>query len=208
MKINLTEIPAYYINIDKDKSIKMESSLKQLGFKEVHRFEGVRRDPKREGIAESHQNMLKLLSKTSLPAIVFEDDIEVHQFKNTITIPNNSDAFYLGNSCYGLFNGIGRKRISLEKFDENNFRIYNMLAAHAIMYLNKEYVDFLIKAIDFNIRIKTNQDKARAETMKYWNVYARQDPMFYQSGSHEQVTKIALPSRFAVKPSAVFEPFK
>lgn len=208
MKIFLLDLPVYYINVSEEKSVAMESTLKNLGFKNINRFYGIKKDPKREGIAESHRNLLLHLSDKELPAIVFEDDVSVNKFINNINVPANADALYLGNSCFGLYNGIGRKRIAVEQFDQDNFRIYNMLAAHAIIYLNKEYIDFLIKAIEFNILIKTNQDKARAETMKYWNVYARKDPMFYQNGVHEPVTNITLPSRFAAPPESVFKPFK
>jgi len=208
MKLSLLELPAYYINIDEDKAVQMESLLQSLGFKHIERFQGIRKDPKREGVAASHKNMLDYLSKKDLPAIVFEDDVSVHKFESVIDVPDNADAFYLGNSCYGLYNGIGRKRIAVKELDKNNFRIYNMLAAHAIVYLNKDYIDFLRQAIEFNISIKTNQDKARAETMKYWNVYARRKPMFYQNGAHEPATKIDLPSRFGVDPADVFKPFR
>jgi hypothetical protein len=208
MKLSLLKLPVYYINISDEKAQKMESTLRDLGFKDITRFPGVEKTPKRDGIAESHRNLLMHLSDRDLPVIVFEDDISVKNFSNNITIPDDSDALYLGNSCFGLYDGIGRKRIAIEKVDNDNFRIYNMLAAHAIVYLNKEYIDFLIRAINFNIAIKTNQDKARAETMKYWNVYARKEPMFYQTGAHEPVTKITLPSRFAAPPESVFKPFK
>lgn len=208
MKISLLDLPAYYINISDEKSIAMEHTLRSLGFKEIIRFPGVEESPKKNGIAKSHRNILSHLSKNNLPAIVFEDDVSVNKFVNDINVPDNADALYLGNSCFGLYNGIGRRQIAIKRFDQENFKIYNMLAAHAIVYLNKDYVDFLIKAIDFNISIQTNQDKARAETMKYWNVYARKEPMFYQNGSHKPVTNITLPSRFAAEPHSVFEPFK
>lgn len=208
MKLSLLDFPAYYINIDDNKAAEMEKLLQSIGFKDITRFPGVKKDPKREGIADSHRNMLSHLSSSSLPAIVFEDDVSIHKFHNTIDVPDDADAIYLGNSCFGLYNGIGRKKIAVQEVDKNNFRIYNMLAAHAIVYLNKDYVDFLKQAIEFNISVKTNQDKARAETMKYWNVYARRQPMFYQNGRHEPFTKIDLPSRFAAEPKTVFEPFK
>lgn len=208
MKIKLTDLPAYYINIDPIKAAATENLLKSLGFKIITRFPGIKKDPKREGVAQSHKLMLEHLSNAELPAIVFEDDISVYKFADNIEVPEAADAMYLGNSCFGLYNGIGRKRIAVEPYNSDTFRIYNMLAAHAIVYLNKDYVDFLNKAIEFNISVKTNQDKARAETMKYWNIYARKQPMFYQNGLHEQFTKIDLPSEFGVGPDDVFKPFE
>jgi len=110
-------------------------------------------------------------------------------------VPANADAYYLGNSIFGLYGGSGKKKIALEQFDEQSFRIYNMLAAHAIVYLNKEYIEFLERATAFQLSIRDNQDKARAETMKYWNIYSAAKPMFYQNGVHEPVTKRVLPGK-------------
>lgn len=208
MEISLLNLPVYYINVSEEKASAMEITLKKLGFKNINRFDGIKKNPKREGVAESHRNLLLHLSDKDLPAIVFEDDVSVNKFIDNINVPEDADALYLGNSCFGLYNGIGRKQIAVQEIDQDNFRIYNMLAAHAIVYLNKQYIDFLIKAIEFNISIKTNQDKARAETMKYWNVYARKEPMFYQNGDHKTATNITLPSRFAALPESVFKPFK
>jgi len=85
-----------------------------------------------------------------------------------------------------------------------DFRVYNMLAAHAILYTNNDYVKFLAKATEFNISILDNQDKARAETMKYWNIYANRLPMFYQNGLHTKFTKIDLSKVVSVGPEDAY----
>jgi hypothetical protein len=205
--VNLTDLPVYYINLDKDveKKENIEQSLTDLGFKDINRFAGFREDLKRVGVAKSHQALLKDLVVSSTPFIIFEDDVQVGKFSSNIEIPNDADAFYLGNSIFGLYGGLGRRKVSVERFDLETFRLYNMLAAHAIVYFNNEYVNFLIQAIDFNLSIETNQDKARAETMKYWKVYGHHKPMFYQSGRHEQFTKMSLPNKFCVGPDKAFE---
>lgn len=208
MKIFLPEVKTFYINLDEDKqkSDQMQYMLSDLGFKDVNRFPGVRATPKLIGVAHSHKALLDKMANYNKPFLVFEDDVAVENFKAHIEVPDSSDAVYLGNSVFGLFNGIGRKRISVEHVEEDLFRIYNMLAAHAILYTNNDYVKFLSKAIEFNISIKTNQDKARAETMKYWNIYGFKDPMFYQNDRHEPVTRISLPSKFGVPPQKAFGP--
>jgi hypothetical protein len=204
--IDLTKIPVYYINLDKDveKRQAIESLLSELGFMYVNRFPGILDETKKVGVAQSHNQLLTYLKTKNTPFLVFEDDIDVFSFKKEIEIPADADAYYLGNSVFGLYNGIGRKKISVSKYDRNSHRIYNMLAAHAILYLNPEYVSFLAQATKFNISIKTNQDKARAETMKYWNVYASTTPAFYQKGLHEQFTKITLPGPRSSGPEGAF----
>lgn len=205
--VNLTEIPVYYINLDKEieKREKIEESLKSVGFKSITRFSGFNEDVKRVGVAKSHQALLKELEQSFTPFIVFEDDIEIGHFVEQIEVPLEADAFYLGNSLFGLYGGVGKRKVSVERLDRETFRLYNMLAAHAIMYLNNDYVKFLIQAIDFSISTGTNQDKARAETMKYWKIYGYHNPMFYQTGRHEAFTRIALPNKFCVGPDQVFK---
>lgn len=205
--VNLTDIPAYYINLDKDieKRENVEKSLESLGFKNVNRFAGFQEDLKRVGVAKSHQALLRQLVESPTPFIVFEDDIQVGSFVDQIEVPSDADAFYLGNSIFGLYGGSGQRKVSVERVDRETFRLYNMLAAHAIVYFNKEYIKFLIQAIDFNLSIETNQDKARAETMKYWKIYGYHNPMFYQPGRHESFTRVALPNKFCVGPEKAFQ---
>lgn len=205
-QIDLTKINAYYINLkeDKEKAEALENTLKDLGFKNIHRFEGIKEEIKRVGVAKSHNQILKELSNTEEPFIIFEDDVVCNKFEKELSFPEDSDAFYLGNSTFGLYQGVGKKKISAEKYYDNIYRVYNMLAAHAIVYFNNDYVKFLAKATEFNIFVKTNQDKARAETMKYWNIYANSDPMFYQSGAHSPVTKRSLSKLPIVGPESAY----
>ena len=193
-KIYLPDIQTYYINLAKDveKSENLERLLAELNFKSVSRFPGIEESPKRVGVAKSHNALLKKLSNEKKPFIVFEDDININNFEPTIEVPLDADAFYLGNSAYGLYSGVGQRQICIDHYEKDVFRVYNMLAAHAILYLNTDYVKFLARATNFNVAIKTNQDKARAETMKYWNIYANASPAFYQNGPHQPVTKINL----------------
>lgn len=195
MKIKLTDVPVFYINTatDTDKALLLEQRLRRLGWTDITRFEGVERKNRRAGCAESHHKLLMELEGTPTPFIVLEDDVAEYMFRRNVTVPDDADAFYLGLSRFGLYSGTGTKRISAVKRTEHVYRLYNMLAAHAIMYLNPEYVTWLIKAINFPRSINTNQDKARADTMKYWNVYGHSPALFYQQGHNARHTKISLP---------------
>ena len=204
--INLQNLPVYVINLkqDVDKKKAMASLLKGAGFTNINWHPGVLAENKTVGVARSHNNLLKQLSSKDLPCLVLEDDVSIYDLKTKINRPANADAYYLGNSSWGLYGGAGKKKISVQRVDEESHRIYNMLAAHAVVYLNREYVKFLEQATSFNISIKTNQDKARAETMKYWNIYSATRPMFYQNGRHEPATKIILPGDRYSGPEGAF----
>lgn len=205
-KICLTNLTAHYINLDRDvkNSERIQHILRGLGFTSINRFAGIEEEVKKVGVAKSHNLLLKELSGEKTPFIVFEDDIRASNFEPILKVPGNADAFYLGTSAFGLYSGVGRKQISLEHYEENTYRIYNMLAAHAILYLNTEYVKFLARATEFSVYIKNNQDKARAETMKYWNVYAGQKPMFYQTGTHGPATRPDIANFRSVGPQGAY----
>ena len=193
-KVNLLELPVYYINLNKnpEKRDAIEKMLRDLGFSNINRFEGIEHKIKRNGVALSHNALLKSLMDEGTPFIVFEDDVVLNNFVSEIMVPEDADAMYLGTSLYGLYSGKGHLRVSAEPSGEGTYRLYNMLAAHAILYLNNDYVKFLVQATRFSIRAGTNQDIARAETMKYWNVYGINKPLFSQAGSHLPFTNVSL----------------
>jgi hypothetical protein len=197
MIIDLTTVPVYIINMDKD-SEKLESAtrnLLELGFTDIKRFPAQQIKTPKLGCATSHNELLKIISVESGPVLVVEDDIAISGNRNMeIYIPDDADAVYLGISMYGLYGGRGTRKVSAERISPDLYRLYNMLSAHAILYLNNEYSKFLVKSTEFMMSIKDNQDKSRASTMKFFKVYALNRPMFYQSGKYEHVTNIKLDS--------------
>jgi hypothetical protein len=194
MRLNILELPVFYINLkkEKQKDVEMRQILSTLGFKNFQRFDGVLGDNKTEGCAKSHQRLLQEIDVDG-PFIVFEDDIEVSGgFNPIVDVPDDADAVYLGISKYSLEYGKTSQDLVAEKIDDELYRIYNMLAAHAILYLNNDYPRFLSKAITAMLDANRNQDNARAETMKYFNVYCLTNPLFYQGGRHRDVTKFKM----------------
>jgi len=205
-KINLLDIPVFYINMDADadKRERIETMLSQRGFTDVRRVRGTPNRRKKIGVAHAHKRALLSGLQAGTPFIVFEDDIVEHKFKKELQIPTDTDAYYLGISKWGLQSGKGTQTISVERYNTDTFRLYNMLSAHAVLYLNMDYVKFLLRSVDFYIKIETNQDKGRAETMKYWKVYGAKDPLFAQDGKYYDHTCFSLPGSSAVGPMKVF----
>ena len=59
-----------------------------------------------------------------------------------------------------------------------------MLGAHAILYINEDFVD-LYKRVAYNgYLIEDYHDIGFAEVQKYYDVYAFDNPMFYQTSSN------------------------
>lgn len=194
MQIKIAETPVYYINLSEHTHHKtaIQAELSSHGFNSINRLEGIKDENGKLGCTLAHQAALQKLSNLEEPYIILEDDVRVSNFVDTIEVPEDADAVYLGNSKYGLYGGRGTLRISAEMVDENLFRVYNMLGAHAILYLNKDYANFIADKIKFFVETQDDHDKLRAETMKYFNIYALNAPLFYQYGEHDKVTNFKI----------------
>jgi hypothetical protein len=191
--LDITKVPVYYIGMIGENHSGLERRLKDAGFQNINHSPGVIDPNKAAGVAKAHIKALsKALSETDGPFIILEDDVEIDDFQKKITIPNKADAIYLGLSMWGLKHGKGQIGISAKRDNAGLYRMYNMLAAHAILYINRDYAEFIQDSIPIFLDMGTNQDKMRAETMKYWNIYATRNPVFYQRGKYEKYTKFRL----------------
>jgi hypothetical protein len=197
MEIKVSEIPAYYISLKSQVQMRkqVQGALRSQGFNDLTWVEGARARTKAMGCALGHKNALEYaLEKDVFPFLVVEDDVLPYEQYETLTVPNDADALYVGISQWGLHAGVGVHNYAADAVSKDVYRLWNMLAAHAVVYFNREYVEFLLQVNDIFRRMGTNQDKGRAETMKYWNVYGLARPMFYQDGRYEKYTKFEMPS--------------
>jgi hypothetical protein len=64
-----------------------------------------------------------------------------------------------------------------------------MLATHAILYLNKDYLNVCTQVAKYSAENSVHVDQGFARIQRYYNVYAVADPIFYQS-SNKQSTNI------------------
>ena len=91
-------------------------------------------------------------------------------------------------------------------------RIYNMLSAHAILYIDREFISMCSRVAYQSYETAEHQDIGFAEMQRYFNVYAFNEPMFYQTssnGTDEPLTsypsfEIIQPHRTYWKPSALY----
>jgi hypothetical protein len=197
MRINLLDVPVYFINLEKDIDNKKHTAglLKKLGFKNVQRVPGFLNDNPVVGCSQAHYNILKSKINYDGPFIVLEDDIEVRHLDHIVELPDDADALYLGVSAMGSYGGKDYRQISGEKVDGYSpeiYKIYNMLAAHAILYKSKEYIEHVLRIIEFHIDTKTPHDIGIAENLKYWNVYCVNKPIFYQKEKYRDLTDTEL----------------
>lgn len=191
--LDITKVPVYYIGMIGENHSRLEGDLKNAGFQNVRQSPGVIDKVKTAGVAKAHMAALEMaLSECNGPFIILEDDVRIDDFQHKVTVPKDAHAVYLGLSMWGLKHGKGQMGISGKRDNAGLYRMYNMLAAHAILYVDQDYARFILNSIPIFLEMGTNQDKMRAETMKYWNVYATRNPVFYQSGKYEKYTKFRL----------------
>lgn len=199
MKIRLTDIPVYYINLPQhtEKNEKMEFMLSECGFNNITRLDGyVYPENPVAGCSRAHYHSI---NPDKTPFILFEDDAFLleNQFQNELNIPNDTDALYLGTSTWGRMNGHNGEYIQYDILEEypGILRVYNILATHAILYFSKDYAQMCKRvAHHTGYVIEDYNDVGFAEIQRYFNVYALNEPMFAQSsniiGTNKSITSI------------------
>jgi GR25 family glycosyltransferase involved in LPS biosynthesis len=215
MIISFSNLQTCVISLKRDieKRDSTTKYLKSCGINNISFFDAIERNPGRTGLAMSFKKILSKNIEKIHPILICEDDIIKNSQSNisSIEIPDDADALYLGitkhgytpyinpyNDPYGASYSNHRDRslhpskIVAKKINDDLYRIYNMLSAHAIVMINPEYTKFLSNAIDIAILNGGHQDIVRASTMAYWNIYALDIPLFHQGSSHDSSTKIQL----------------
>lgn len=186
MNLDLREIPAVYLNLNEDteKNQSMQKLIKDCGFKHSIRVEGVLcSDNILIGCSLAHLQGLKEIDP---PFILFEDDCMIKDFYPVIEVPDDADAVYLGISSWGRMNGHSGPYVQYEQVSGDLYRIHNMLSGHSILYLSEDYVRMCQRVSHHagNI-IESYQDVGFAEIQRWFNVYAFDNPMFYQNSSYQ-----------------------
>jgi GR25 family glycosyltransferase involved in LPS biosynthesis len=191
MKINLLDIPVYYISLEDqyETHTRMKNMLTELGFKNIIKFEAQRHpNGKVAGCADSHAQIFEMNPET--PFIILEDDCFLNtDFVAEINVPDDADALYLGVSYWSRYCNISGHYLHAKQKDDNMYQVYNMLATHAILYINKEYISNCKRIARWSANKNQHLDIGFAENHKFYNVYSFDKPLFYQESSREVTNK-------------------
>lgn len=215
MIISLRNIPAYYINLDhmNNRNKHMENLL-DISFKKFYRvpaFDRAHVVPTKKtqklwaehevsvkhsvAVARSHIKALSSIART--PAIIFEDDIEIIEYKNTLKVPKNADIVYLGfvplmmtDSTNNNFKNINFSDMKAEwaKIDKTiNFhdcyKVHGMICCHAMLYVTDRAVKRAIEVFQKSEKTGIPIDVLSSELMQELNVYVTKKTLFGQKDS-------------------------
>lgn len=195
MRIDLRNTRCFWINLVEHKknaemmhqllkTLKITNHLRVPGIR-VSGFEQVAYGQKVDhymGVGLAQMNAIQLAGQ-NLPCLVLEDDVQVTQDWNPILdIPDNTDAVYLGVSSAGNAYGY--------KINESYAKIFNVLGAHAILYINPRFVSDVLsvsKSCLFDNRAPF--DIALSQLIVKYNVITPLRPYFFQSNEKESANK-------------------
>jgi hypothetical protein len=182
MNITLTDIPVTYINLDKypNRNQSMINMLEHLGFT-YKRIDGVTGRPY-DSIIDAQINAL---NSGSVPCIVLEDDCIPYSFVNEIEVPDDADIVYLGN------HGAGMSEPRYTEVSPGIWRVHNMLALHAVLYITQHGKDVFLSALEEAKIIPEPADVATANAQHKAKVYALDVATWYQY-DYPELTKESL----------------
>lgn len=205
MKINIRDLNTYYINLDskEDRRQSTEYTLNRLNFTSVTRVSGVVYEDGKVGCARSQH---KVLSDSSIqtPFLLMEDDCVFTGITDfEYEVPDDADALFIGNSQWARYLNFSGPFLHYRQIDDKIVKVYNMLAAHAVIYLTEEFRQVCSRISKYcGYQLLDHMDNGYAEVQKYYNVYALNNPIFKQSGHNggvtsSKITDIGIESSYA-----------
>lgn len=195
MIIDLKQIPILWINLEEHETNRQDivQMLNSHGLVNNHRTPGIRvtgynreayhqRVDHYMGVGLAQMNAMRT-AKQNLPCLVLEDDVKISDsFQSILNVPDDTDAVYLGVSHAGNPYGI--------KINDNYARVFNVLAAHAIVYVSPRFADAAFNAAkNCLIDHMAPFDLGMAQLLANYNVIAPVTPYFYQSNDRQSANK-------------------
>lgn len=183
MKVDLHSLKTYWINLPShvERHKRMVKMFEDLGIKNTEWFKGIQLDPNshiKDGSGMATQTLLQqIYDLNCFPCMVLEDDAKnTKAFQHEYDVPNNCDALYLGISRAGAR---GHEAV-LTVYNDDYFRVWNMLATHAVVYFSKQYVKNILDRGALFLDKNIPYDIAIGEIHSKYNIYAPEYPAFYQ----------------------------
>ena len=186
--IDLREVRCRWISLERDSAASrhLEQSLRQQGFEDLDWCPGVRLQESgarserlhAQAVALAHQRALEL-HLDDQPLLLLEDDVATEADANwTFAVPADADAVWVGISRYG--------KPTVQPINPSLSRIERMFSTHAVLYLSKSYKEHAIHCAEQCNSCWLPFDIGLSFYQKDFNVYALNQPAFFQANGKGQ----------------------
>ena len=179
--------------------------LVDAGYKNIEFFRSIPADNGSNSLTKTNIEIFKKEMNNDTPFIIIEDDCQDYFKHDILTIPDDTDALYLGvaNWVYPYsYETLGKGYHIREHTAEDHIdvdatvtRIRGMTSTHAVVYFSREYMRRFINSaqslLDRGMCISL--DLVFATLQHSSNVYALKKPIYYQDstlGGQEVFTRI------------------
>jgi hypothetical protein len=136
------------------------------------------------------------------PILIVEDDIAVYkEIPETIDVDDNTDAFYLGLSMHGghpRFNYNVYLGVDVVPKQNGLCRVYNMLGAHAIIYITQKYKLGVQQSLEKSQTKSLQNDVCISRIQKLFCVFCPLQPIFFQNDKCDFENSKATQIKFTV----------
>lgn len=191
MKLDYRNVPTYYLNLDDEphRIKKTEDSLRSSGIVTFTRCSAIKSNVKKLGCSASHHKILGDFS-IKTPFMICEDDLIYTGINKFVyDLPEDADALYLGPTQWSRYMDYIGPFLHYKLTDSPDVvRIYNMLMAHAVIYISDDYRKHCERIARLSMEGKYHIDQGFAEAQRIYNVYSVNHPVFSQSGWNQRVT--------------------
>jgi hypothetical protein len=188
--MNISDINAYFINPDdySHRRKPTEDTLISCNFKSITRISfNEKFHGKNNTMTKAHLALLnKVLEDDAFPFVLFEDDARlIKHLPESFDIPDEAELIYLGGStyCFGA-------RLMIEEYNDEFFRVYNMLSAHAILVPDIRGFNTIVEAYNKALNNSSYNDIYLARESNYHIfLVPKKGNYFYQDDYTSSVTK-------------------
>jgi len=187
--VKVSNINAYFINPD-DYSNRMEAMIEMLnkcGFNSVNRIVyNEKFNDKKNTITKAHLHLINTaINDKAFPFIIFEDDAtQMRELPEEFNIPVEAELIYLGGSTYAPSN------MYIKEYNNDFYRVYNMLTAHAIIVPDMRGASTIIRAYNKAFDESKYSDELLAkESHSHVFLVPKEGNYFYQNDYTKDVTK-------------------
>ena len=200
-EIDLRLVPTVWISMVEDSpaSARIRTLLADAGFQHLQWSPGVAvkadRPVSRErlhaaGVALAYRQAL-LAHPGDGPLLLLEDDVALeHGIELNFAVPADADAVWVGVSRYG--------KPKIQPVNKQVSRISRMFSTHAVLYLSAAFKRHAIQCVEQCLDCHLPFDIALAFYQQDFNIYALNQPIFYQAAGADAAHHFEGLTRFSL----------